>query len=236
MLFCILLITNCKTKFMRRIIYAIFFIFLGLNCFAQKNEIGLHLLSHSPHLFNTSTPASFLSKDQLDFIWLSGATYKRKIDDKHALRASLIYRRLTSELPDTGYPYGVDGNFREYAIKTGYERAFNTNTFSPYIGADASLFLSRYDGFASSDFATNDFLIKGRGFGLSPFIGLTFNITNHMSLSAESSADFIMFTYNHRDVTMLYNGSNKENLNVYTRKYFESRFNPLQKLSLNVKF
>jgi hypothetical protein len=217
----------------------IFCVFVCFNTFGQstktssaepKNEIGIHILSYSTNGFSDKyAHISISDEEQKPFHLLNGISYKRHIN-QHIIRASFNYRNLHDQPQKPSYIYH-QGNYDESTLKIGYEKNLNSRKLTPYLAADLSMIYVLFKGFRKGDSpGYSEYNINGIGGGISPAFGLKYKLTNHLSLNAESCLDLVYFRFNHKESTERFPNA------TFSTYKFDTRFNPLQKLSLNVKF
>lgn len=166
-------------------------LFISIECWSQssyKNELGLNLLS-----LNSTWRDGQLFNPSLNISVVRGVTYKRFFTKNVALRAAASY--------DNGeYEIGFADNDAllnkaEYKIgraRVGAEYGHSFGKWKPYVSADI-----RYTRFWEDASSTGG-ISGGVHFyqnltdkiAISPGLGLTYNISSRISLSAESTLNW----------------------------------------------
>ena len=221
---------------MRKYLFAILALLFSMHCFAQemmlKNEIGTHILSYSIYPFEDKYGRiGVANEDEKRFNFVNGITYKRFLSENNALRFSFESRKLSSmnRKNYTGHSLR-QGNYHENILKTGFEKTISSNKLSPYVAADISWIYVKFKGSYKSLNYLSVYDLDGFGLGVSYAFGIKYNLTKHLSLNAESCINLAYFRFLHLEDTTRFNDAT-----FYTTKTI-GNFNPLQKLSLNVKF
>ncbi|MGZ5243185.1 MAG: hypothetical protein ACXWDO_04780 [Bacteroidia bacterium] len=216
-----------------RIIPVVFCLVYSLNGFAQKNEIGTNLLSYHVSGFSDRWNNIGNSGHPI-FDVFTGISYKRFIK-QHIIRSSFTYRSLsgTNKVPPP--PYGFEGDYKESIFKLGYEKELNHRKFAPYISLDFAFYYFDFQGFYKVDGMDqiHYYEVDGCGIGVTPGFGLKYKFTEKFSVQAESCLDLAYFI---NDEVIRRPANPFYPLENFKTHEFIPRFNPLQKLSLNVKF
>jgi hypothetical protein len=198
-----------------------------------RNEIGIRLGS----VTNASNfGGRYLPAQTMTFGYLNGLHYKR-YGGLGAFRTSLSFTKYNIEertnCPECLYTSAkVSGG----TFRIGYEWYAVLGPLEPYVGIDALAIFGKYAGSTWSGSSTNYQEISDvrtrRGMGLSPVAGLRFYLGYAVSISAETSLDAMFLGKSTRIAKISPEGA------TYARSlnYFETVFQPLNWVSLNVMF
>lgn len=200
-----------------------------------RNEIGTNIISYLKIPNDVDNLFFFPYKYQI--VPLSKLIYRRYLNH-NIFRLSITYRQLlkSQEKPEN---WNSEGKYQEGLLKVGYEQQFNiknVNNFVPYLAIDLVVIKSFAEGNAGGG-ATgiyNDFRIKRLGVGLSPSIGIRYNINDRLSLIIETSLDILYSNFDNEYTQTWPETSNpdyKENTTDLSLV-----LNPLSTFSINVKF
>ncbi len=199
---------------------------------SQKNEIGVYFLSfQTSPFYDRYGRIPVLSEDKKIFNLLNGLTYKRYFD-KHIVRASFTARNITSieTRPENLQKNYKEGSYNEKILKIGYERNICMGRITPYLAVDVGLFHLTYSGRSRIIMGVSNYELSGYGIGVSPAFGMKLKLAENLSINVESCLDFAQIKYKHIESSYTYQNAR------FTTNIFHTTFNPLQKLSLNIKF
>jgi hypothetical protein len=200
---------------------------------APVNEIGIRLGSVN----NASSFGGRYIGDQTTNVgFLNGLHYKR-YGTFGAFRTSIGLTRYEYEnrrnCPDC---LRTNGKVSGVTLRAGYEWFGVLGIFEPYIGIDAIGVFGTYKGETYSTNATNyqeytDNRTR-RGMGISPILGIRAYLSYAISISAETSLDLLFVGRS----TTIARVSPESDTYARSNNYFETVYQPLNWLSLNVMF
>ena len=200
---------------------------------APLNELGVRLGSVTNssnfggiHAANQTTALSFFN----------GLSYKR-YGTFGAFRTSVAVTRYNYEnrrgCPDC---LRTNGKVSGVTLRMGYEWYAVLGPFEPYAGLDAVGVFGKYVGDTYSSSVTNyqEYTDNRdrRGFGLSPVAGLRCFLGYNVSVSAETCFDMLFLGRNTRIARL----SPETTTFTHSMNYFETIYQPLNNVSLNVMF
>lgn len=197
------------------------------------NELGIRLANIS----NASSDGGYyVASKATNFGALNGLHYKR-YGNYGAFRTSLGLTRYDYQdrrgCPDC---IRVDGKVNGIKLRVGYEWFLMMGPIEPFFGLDAVMAYGTYKGETYSTSGntyreTTDFRTR-RGMGISPVAGLRLWLGYAISLSAETSLDAMFFGR----TTLISQISPEANTISRANNYFQSTWQPVNWLSLNVMF
>jgi hypothetical protein len=155
----------------------------------KKNDISINLFRLTESPSNTKD----IFNNTFCFIPFCNIKYKRYLNNRNAIR--LIYYRPISR--ETNNQYGDLIDEQKYNeqifVKIGYEYIFNQNKISPYIAID--LFYQKSEFYRVTGNVTDRDRISETSdknmFGLTPTIGLNYEIYKNISVGLETNASII---------------------------------------------
>ncbi len=197
------------------------------------NEVGIRLASVS----NTSNFGGIhVAEQTLGLGFFNGLNYKR-YGTYGAFRTSIALTKYDYEArrncPDC---LRTDGKVSGFTLRVGYEWYAVMGPFEPYAGIDAVGVFGKYSGETWSSSVTNyeeytDNRSR-RGMGLSPVVGLRCYLGFAVSVSAETCLDMMFLGRS----TTIARVSPETTTIARSNNYFETIYQPLNNLSLNVMF
>jgi hypothetical protein len=197
------------------------------------NELGVRFVS----VTNASNFGGIHSAAQTNSLgFFNGLNYKR-YGTFGAFRTSLALTKYDYEnrrnCPDC---LRTNGKVSGVTMRMGYEWFAVVGSFEPYIGIDAVGVFGKYSGETYSNSVTNyqEYTDNRdrRGIGLSPVVGLRCFLGYAISVSAETCFDMMFLGRNTRIARI----SPETSTYVRANNYFETIYQPLNNLSLNVMF
>lgn len=197
------------------------------------NEVGVRLGS----LSNASTIGGrVVPSEGLHLGYLNGIHYKR-YGAVGAFRTSLgLTRYEIEERRNCPNCLRTDGKASAVTLRAGYEWFFVLGVVEPFIGVDAMAVFGNYKSstWSASDNSYQEFTDTRtrRAMGLSPIAGLRFYLGYAVSLSAETSLDMLFVGRS----TTLAQISPETSVFARSNNYFETLYNPVNWLSLNIMF
>lgn len=200
---------------------------------APQNELGVRIGS----VTNSSNFGGIHSAAQTTSLsFFNGLHYKR-YGTFGAFRTSLAVTRYDYEsrrnCPDC---LRTNGKVSGVTVRMGYEWYAVMGPFEPYAGIDVVGMFGKYSGETYSSSLTNyqEYTDNRdrRGMGLSPVLGLRCFLAYNISVSAETCFDMMFLGRNTRIAYL----SPETSTFVRSNNYFETIYQPLNNLSLNVMF
>lgn len=197
------------------------------------NEIGIRLGSVT-NASNFGGKSIAEQKNSIGF--LNGIHYKR-YGTFGAFRTSLGITKYQHEdrrnCPDC---LRTVGKVSGITLRAGYEWFAVLGVLEPYFGLDAVAVFGSYNG---ETWSTNAVTYQEytdhrdrRGFGVSPAVGLRAYLSYAISVSAETNLDLLFVGRN----TRISYFSPESSVLARSTNYFETVYNPVNWLSLNVMF
>ncbi|MEM0997085.1 MAG: hypothetical protein AAGN35_08400 [Bacteroidota bacterium] len=167
---------------------------------------------------------------------LNGIHYKR-YGTSGAFRAALSFTRFDYEnranCPDC---IRTDAKINGLKFRVGYEWFTFVGPLEPFIGIDAIASYDSYDGetWTVGDRPYEETLWdrERRGFGVGPVAGLRVYLGYAISISAETSVEAMMYGR----TTTISQITPENTTTIASNNYFDTTFQPLNWLSLNVLF
>jgi hypothetical protein len=197
------------------------------------NEIGVRLAS----VTNASSFGGiYIAGQETSLGFFNGLHYKR-YGAFGAFRTSLALTKYDYEnrrgCPDC---LRTNGKVSGVTVRMGYEWYTIMGPFEPYIGLDAVGVFGKYAGETWSSSAVNyqeytDNRSR-RGMGISPVLGLRCYLGYAISVSAETCVD-LMFLGRSTRIAQI---SPETSTYARSNNYFETLYQPMNNLSLNVMF
>jgi hypothetical protein len=197
------------------------------------NEIGVRLGS----LTNASNFGGIRVADQTASMGFFNGLHYKRYGTFGAFRTSLAITKYQykdrQNCPDC---LRTEGKVSGATLRMGYEWFAILGPFEPYIGIDAVGMFGKYSGESWNNSVTNyqestDNRTR-RGMGLSPVAGLRCYLGYAISVSAETCLD-MMFLGRSTTIVRTY-----PEVSTYARSlnYFETIYQPLNNVSLNIMF
>jgi hypothetical protein len=141
--------------------------------------------------------------------------YRRVAKDKNVLRVGLGFSIAGGN--DT-HDDTIKTNSHRHAITTGigYERWVSiSKRWTFYVGSDAIFtYEDNYSKYAWTQTVYRETYLTRYKYGISPLIGVTFKINKRMSVSTETSFNFVYTEYNYKEINYPIGGDNSQ----YDRK------------------
>ncbi len=213
---------------MRKSLITLSFLFILTLGFSQnsnfkKNEISFGIINISQSPKNQE----ILFENSYYFVPFSNLTYKRFINERNAVRLR-YYRPINKSKEKPPSNWNDNSKYKEQVLKIGYEYIFKQKRITPYIAIDITYLNSvslreSGGGFAGS---FNGVEKDIQGFGLSPTIGINYNIFKNIDIGLESNLSVLK--YNEEKITsskVFYNDPIE--CLIETDDYFEYIFNPI---------
>jgi hypothetical protein len=215
-------------------------VFLAVNGYGQcptnnmpVNEIGIRLGS----LTNASNDGGIQIKERSTSLGIFNGLHYKRYGMFGAFRTSLGLTQYDHETrrncPDC---LRTDGKVTSLTLRAGYEWFAILGPIEPFVGLDAVFAYGKYksETWSSSQSNYREYtdVRERRGFGLGPVAGLRFYLGYAVSISAETSVQSMFFGRS----TVLSQISPEPSTTARTTNYFETTFQPLNWLSLNVMF
>lgn len=208
------------------ITFSLFFILtLGYsqNSDYNKNEISLGLINVSEAPKNQE----ILFKNSYYFVPFSNLTYKRFINERNAIRLT-YYRPINKSNEKPPSNWNDNSNYKEQVLKIGYEYIFKQKIITPYIAIDITYLSSRSSRESGGGFAGSYNGIEKdiQGFGISPTIGINYNLFKNIYIGLESNLSVLKYTEEKTTSSKILHSDPIARLNE-TDDYFEYIFNPI---------
>lgn len=197
------------------------------------NEIGVRLGS----VTNTSNFGGIHAADQTMSLGVFNGLHYKRYGTFGAFRTSVSLVKYQYEnrqnCPDC---IRTQGKVSGATLRMGYEWFAIMGPFEPYAGIDAVGMFGKYSGESWNNSVTNyqeytDHRTR-RGMGISPVVGLRCYLGYAISVSAETCLD-MMFLGRSTTIVRI---SPESNTYARSNNYFETIYQPLNNLSLNVMF
>ncbi len=197
------------------------------------NEIGIRLA-------NISDASGFgginVAEQKASLGFFNGIHYKR-YGTYGAFRTSLgLTRYETDERRNCPDCLRTIGKVSGFTLRAGYEWFAVLGPIEPFFGLDAVGVFGKYEGETWSTNSTNyqesTDNRERRGIGVSPIAGLRFYLGYAVSISAETSVDMLFLGRS----TRISQISPEANTIARSNNYFDTVFQPLNWLSLNIMF
>lgn len=197
------------------------------------NEIGIRLGS----VTNASNFGGIhVAEQTLGLGFFNGLSYKR-YGTFGAFRTSIALTKYEYEArrncPDC---LRTDGKVSGLTLRMGYEWYAIMGPFEPYAGIDVVGVFGKYSGETWSTSTTNyqEYTDnrQRRGMGLSPVVGIRCYLGFAISVSAETCLDMMFLGRS----TQIAHISPETSTFARSNNYFETIYQPLNNLSLNVMF
>jgi len=189
----------------------------------RKNEISLAII----YVLESPKNQEILFSNSYYFVPFSHLVYKRFINERSAVRLT-YYRPINKSNEKPTSNWNDNSSYKEQVLKVGYEYIFKQKRITPYIAIDityemaASLresdggFLGSYNGIEKDI----------QGFGLSPTIGISYNLFNNIYIGLESNLSVLKYYEEKETSSKVFSNDPEERLNE-TDTYFEYLFNPI---------
>ena len=189
----------------------------------KKNEISLSLINVSESPKNQD----ILFKNSYYFVPFSNLTYKRFINERNAVRLT-YYRPINKSYDKSGGDWIDKGEHKEKVLKIGYEYIFKQKRITPYIAIDITYLNSTSlresgGGFVGS---YNGLEKDIQGFGISPTIGISYNLFKNIYIGLESNLSVLKYNEEKITSSSIFSWEPIERLSE-TDDYFEYIFNPI---------
>jgi hypothetical protein len=163
---------------------------LSQNSDYTKNEVSIGIINLTESPKNQEN----LFENSYYLVPFSNLTYKRFLNERNALR--LTYFRPINKSYDNsiGSLFNM-GEYKEQVLKIGYEYIFKQKRLTPYLAIDFSYFKSTSLRETGGGFAGiyNGSENEIKGFGLSPTIGINYNIIKGIYIGLESNLSILKF-------------------------------------------
>ena len=163
---------------------------LSQNSDYTKNEVSIGIINLTESPKNQEN----LFENSYYLVPFSNLTYKRFLNERNALR--LTYFRPINKSYDNSEGSLINmGEYKEQVLKIGYEYIFKQKRLTPYFAIDFSYlkstsFRETGGGFAGSYNGSENEI---KGFGLSPTIGIIYNIFKGIYIGLESNLSILKF-------------------------------------------
>jgi len=220
---------------MKKIILTLGFSFIlavgySQNSDYKKNEISIGIINLTESPKNQEN----LFENSYYLVPFSNLTYKRYLNERNALRLT-FFRPINKSYDKSGGSIMSKGKYKEQIIKIGYEYIFKQKKITPYIAIDIAYLKSSsssiFGGGIAASFSELESAINS--FGLSPTIGVNYNIYKSIYLGLESNLSILLFN---EDKTSTTSSLLEETIiKTETDNYFEYIFNPIL-FSMKIKF
>jgi len=181
--------SNKKTSAMLKILLTISLIFIIKIGYSQdsdnkKNEISVGLINVNQSPKNQE----MLFKNSYYFVPFSNLTYKRFINESNAMRFT-YYRPINESNEKPPFNWNDNSNYKEQVFKIGYEYIFKQKNITPYLAIDISYFKSESSRLVGGGFTAlfSETVSNVSGIGLSPTVGINYNIYKNIFISLESN-------------------------------------------------
>jgi hypothetical protein len=189
----------------------------------KKNEISLGLINVSEAPKNQE----ILFKNPYYFVPFNNLTYKRFINKRNAIRLT-YYRPINKSNEKPPSNWNDNSNYKEQVLKIGYEYIFKQKIITPYIAIDITYLSSKSSRESGGGFAGSYNGIEKdiQGFGISPTIGINYNLFKNIYIGLESNLSVLKYTEEKTTSSKILHSDPIARLNE-TDDYFEYIFNPI---------
>ena len=197
------------------------------------NEIGVRLGS----VTNASNFGGIHAADQTTSVGFFNGIHYKRYGTFGAFRTSMALTKYQYEnrrnCPDC---LRTEGKVSGVTLRMGYEWFAIMGPFEPYAGIDAVGMFGKYSGETYSvstlNYRESTDNRTRRGMGISPVVGLRCYLGYAISVSAETCVD-LMFIGRSTRISQV---SPESSTYARSNNYFETVYQPLNNLSLNVMF
>lgn len=125
------------------------------------------------------------------------------------------------------------GKLTDYSLKAGFEKNITYSRIQPFFGSDIGFTRNKFKGESHNAGPANftnpyDVITEKNGGVLTPFVGIKFNLTNQLTLSAESAFNLL---YSYESQEKMYKDAGRTRTFQHYNKW-EFLISPLNILSL----
>lgn len=198
--------------------------------FKYSVGVKLYSLNQMPQILNQ------LNKNHYYPSTLNGLLFKINENQvSYRLAANFFNRNVTffNECQDCEI---VKGKITDYSFKLGFEKNTNYGTIQSFFGLDGGYRNNQFDGNAVSagaNFSTPyDVSTEKNSLAITPFIGIKYNVTGHISFAAEAAID-LLYSYE-RQEKMYKDVGRTRTFQKYTK--WEYLFSPANIISIQYNF
>ena len=189
----------------------------------RKNEISLAIIN----VLESPENQEILFSNSYYFVPFSHLVYKRFINERSAVRLT-YYRPINKSNEKPTSNWNDNSSYKGQVLKVGYEYNFKQKRITRYIAIDITYematslresdggFLGSYNGIEKDI----------QGFGLSPTIGISYNLFKNIYIGLESNLSVLKYYEEKETSSKVFSNDPKERLNE-TDTYFEYLFNPI---------
>jgi hypothetical protein len=213
---------------MKKLLITFSFLFILTLGYSQnsdyhKNEISLGLINMAESPKNQE----ILFKNSYYFVPFSNLTYKRFINERNAIRLT-YYRPINKSNEKPPSNLNDNSTYKEQVLKIGYEYIFKQKRITPYIAIDITYLNSASSRESGGGFAGSYNGIEKdiQGFGISPTIGINYNLFKNIYIGLESNLSVLKYNEEKTTSSKILYSDPIERFSE-TDDYFEYIFNPI---------